>query len=145
MLTDAPQSLRAPKSVNQLNFKQLATHAIAGIPHRFLDEMHNRAVVVESEPSREFLEETNTEPHGRLHDLYQGTTLFDRKWAHGNSLPNRIITFQEPIVVNIIGDDAIARMGGEAIIDELGHYCVLTKQETWEIESQIWLGEGSEK
>ena len=71
--------------MKKLNFELLATHAIADIPHRFLDEMHNLAVVVESAPSRAFLKETNTEPHGTLQGFYQGTTLSDREWAHGNS------------------------------------------------------------
>ena len=43
------------------------------------------------------------------------------------------------------GDDAIVRTGCETIIDELGHYFVLSEEEIWEIETKIWRDEGYKK
>lgn len=130
--------------MKQFYFEQLVARAIEGIPHRFRDEMHNVAVVVEPAPSRDLLEETKTEPPCTLYGLYQGTPLPDREWAHGNSLPDRIIIFQEPIVADSIGDDDIVRTVGETIIHEFGHYFGLSEEEIEEIETRYWRSEVTE-
>ena len=65
-------------------FERLVADALASIPRRFRDAMHNIAIVVEDEPSPELLEEMEIEPPDTLLGLYQGTPLTERRWEHGN-------------------------------------------------------------
>ncbi len=56
--------------------------------------MQNIAIVVEDEPSAELLDEMEIEPPDTLFGLYLGTPLTERRWDHGNTLPDRIMLFQ---------------------------------------------------
>ena len=53
--------------------------------------MQNIAIVVEDEPVAGLLDEMEIEPPDTLFGLYQGTPLTERRWGHGNALPDRII------------------------------------------------------
>ena len=48
-------------------------------------------------PSAELLAEMEIEPPDTLLGLYQGTPLTERRWDHGNALPDRVLLFQRPI------------------------------------------------
>ncbi len=71
-------------------FRRLVSDAIDSIPGRFRQHLANVAVVVEDEPSPDLLAEMEIEPPDTLFGLYQGTPLTERRWDHGNTLPDRI-------------------------------------------------------
>ena len=77
-------------------FERHVAEALASIPRDFRDAMQNIAIVVEDEPSPELLEEMEIDPPDTLLGLYQGTPLTERSWAHGNTLPDRVLLFQGP-------------------------------------------------
>jgi predicted Zn-dependent protease with MMP-like domain len=119
-------------------FRQLVSEAIDTIPLRFRRELRNIAIVVEDRPSPELLEEMEIEPPDTLFGLYHGTPLTERRWDHGNVLPDRIAIYQEPIEdVSETEDDVVTEIG-ETLIHEVGHYFGLNEEEIEEIEDRYW-------
>ncbi len=84
--------------------------------------MRNIAVVVESEPSRELLEEMGLWPDRTLLGLYQGIPLTERGFSYGNVLPDRITIFQKPIEAMCRTQDEIKQAVKDTVVHEVGHY-----------------------
>jgi predicted Zn-dependent protease with MMP-like domain len=119
-------------------FRQLASEALDSIPRRFRQHLKNVAIVVEDEPSPSLLAEMEIEPPDTLFGLYQGTPLTERRWDHGNTLPDRITIFQGPIEdVSETEDDVVTEIG-ETLIHEVGHFFGLSEQEIEDIEDRYW-------
>jgi predicted Zn-dependent protease with MMP-like domain len=119
-------------------FRRLVAEALDTIPARFQRHLKNIAIVVEDEPSPALLAEMEIEPPDTLFGLYQGTPLIDRRWDHGNTLPDRIVIFQGPIEdVSETEDDAVTEIG-ETLIHEVGHYFGLSEEEIEAIEDRYW-------
>jgi predicted Zn-dependent protease with MMP-like domain len=127
--------------MTRAEFERLVHEAVTLIPKRFRREMHNLALVVEAEPSRELLQELDIEPPDSLYGLYQGIPLTERTWAYGNALPDRITIFQRPIEEDCEDADEIRAVIGETLIHEVGHYFGLSEEEIEEIEERYWRGE----
>ena len=122
-------------------FEQLVADALSGIPRRFRDAMTNIVISVEDEPSRALLREMEIEPPDTLFGLYQGPPLTERRWDHGNSLPDRILLFQGPHEREAEDDDDLISSIGETLIHEIGHYFGLSEEEIEEIEERYWRGD----
>ena len=122
-------------------FEQLVHEAVTLIPKRFRREITNLALVIESEPSADLLEEMEIEPPDTLYGLYQGTPLTERTWGYGNTLPDRIVIFQRPIEEDCEDEDEIRAVIGETLIHEVGHYFGLSEEEIEDIEERYWRGE----
>jgi predicted Zn-dependent protease with MMP-like domain len=123
-------------------FEQLVGDALSGIPRRFRDAMTNIVISVEDEPSRALLREMEIGPPDTLFGLYQGTPLTERRWDHGNSLPDRILLFQGPHEREAEDEDELIASIGETLIHEIGHYFGLSEEEIEEIEESYWRGDG---
>jgi predicted Zn-dependent protease with MMP-like domain len=119
-------------------FEGLVSEAVRTIPERFRQAIHNLAIIVEDEPSDDLLDEMGIEPPDTLLGLYQGTPLTDRRWDHGNDLPDRIVLFQGPIEDSSEDDDDAIVAIGETLIHELGHYFGMSEEEIEAIEDQYW-------
>ena len=119
-------------------FRALVAEAIETIPPRFRSQLDNVAIVVEDEPSSDLLAEMEIAPPDTLFGLYQGTPLTERRWDHGNVLPDRITIFQFPIEdVSETEADIVTEIG-ETLIHEVGHYFGLSEEELEEIEERYW-------
>ena len=119
-------------------FEQLVQDALATIPPNFREAMSNLAIVVEDEPSPDLLEEMEIEPPDTLFGLYQGVPLTERRWDHGNALPDRILLFQGPIERDSDDEDDLVVGIGETLIHEIGHYFGLSEEEIEDIEENYW-------
>ena len=119
-------------------FERLVARAVRRIPERFRDEMRNVAVVVEDAPSEALLDEMGIVPPDSLYGLYQGIPLPEREWSHGNTLPDRITIYQQPIVEDGVDDGEIIRIIVETVIHEFGHYFGLSEEEIEAIEADYW-------
>ena len=119
-------------------FERLVTEAIRTIPERFRRELQNLAIIVEDEPSDELLDEMEIEPPDTLFGLYHGTPLTERRWDHGNALPDRITLYQGPIEDDSESDDDVVVAIGETLIHEVGHYFGMSEDELEAIEEQYW-------
>jgi predicted Zn-dependent protease with MMP-like domain len=126
--------------VERAAFDRLVAEAVASIPKRFRDAMHNIAIVVEDAPSRELLDELEIEPPDTLFGLYQGIPLTERRWDYGNALPDRILLFQEPHERASRDEDDLVGAIAETLIHEIGHYFGLSEEEIEEIEERYWRG-----
>jgi predicted Zn-dependent protease with MMP-like domain len=130
--------------VKRARFERLVEEALQLIPRRFRLAMANIAVVVETEPSPELLEEMEIEPPDTLFGLYQGTPLPERGWSYGNTIPDRITIYQRPIEEACEDEDDIVGTIGETVIHEFGHYFGMSEEEIEEIEERYWRGEAYE-
>ena len=119
-------------------FRRLVSEAIDSIPARFRQHLANVAIVVEDEPSPDLLAEMEIEPPDTLFGLYQGTPLTERRWDHGNTLPDRITIYQGPIEDVSETDDEVVTEIGETLIHEVGHFFGLSEEEIEEIEERYW-------
>jgi predicted Zn-dependent protease with MMP-like domain len=104
------------------HFNKLVSEALDGLPRRFRRLLRNIAVVVESEPSQELLEEMGLWPDRTLLGLYQGVPLTKRGFSYGNVLPDRITIFQKPIEVMCRTPEEMKRAVQDTVIHEIGHY-----------------------
>ena len=119
-------------------FETLVLQALDLIPDKFRDETHNVAVVIETAPDLETLSELEIQRPDTLLGLYQGVPLPERDWTHGNTLPDRITLFQEPIEAASADDEDVIITIGETIIHEFGHYFGLSEDEIEAIETRYW-------
>ena len=119
-------------------FERRVAEALASIPRRFRDALQNIAIVVEDEPPDDLLDEMEIEPPDTLLGLYQGIPLTERQWAHGNTLPDRVLIFQGPHEREAEDDDDLVVAIGETLIHEIGHYFGLSEEEIEEIEDRYW-------
>jgi predicted Zn-dependent protease with MMP-like domain len=119
-------------------FRRLVSEAIETIPEEFRQHLRNIAIVVEDEPSPELLAEMDLEPPDTLFGLYQGVPLTERRWDHGNTLPDRISLYQFPIedVCDTV-EDVVTEIG-ETLIHEVGHFFGLSEEALTEIEDRYW-------
>ncbi len=122
-------------------FKALVAEAIDSIPPRFAAHVRNVAIVIEDAPTPDLLAEMDIEPPDTLLGLYQGTPLPERRWDHGNDLPDRVLLFQLPIEDDAEEDGDVVGVIGETLIHELGHYFGLSEDEIMDIEERYWRGE----
>lgn len=104
------------------HFEKLVAEALDELPRRFRRKMRNIAVVVESEPSQELLEEMGLWPDRTLLGLYQGIPLTERGFSYGNVLPDRITIFQKPIEAMCRTQDEIKQAVKDTVVHEVGHY-----------------------
>jgi predicted Zn-dependent protease with MMP-like domain len=130
--------------MTRARFRALVAEAIDTIPPTFAREIRNVAIVVEDEASPDLRAELEMGPDEVLLGLYQGTPLPERRWDHGNDLPDRITLFQRTIEDECDGDeDCIVMEIGDTLIHELGHYFGMSEDEIMEIEERYWRGEGA--
>ena len=106
--------------------------------------MQNIAISVEDEPEASLLEEMEIEPPDTLFGVYQGTPLTERRWADGNTLPDRIVLFQGPHEREADDDEDLVASIAETLIHEIGHYFGLSEEEIEEIEERYWRGDPDE-
>lgn len=119
-------------------FRKLVAEAVDTIPARFRQHLQNIAIVVEDEPPPEILAEMEIEPPDTLFGLYQGIPLPERRWDHGNTLPDKISLYQFPIEDVCETEEDIVTEIGETLIHEVGHFFGLTEDELQEIEDRYW-------
>ncbi|MEI6667928.1 MAG: metallopeptidase family protein [Acidobacteriota bacterium] len=127
--------------MTRARFEQLVASAVKTIPRRFKHQLKNLAIIVEDEPDDDLLEEMEIDPPDTLFGLYQGTPLTERRWDHGNVLPDRIVLYQDPIEDACESDDEVVATVGETLIHEIGHYFGMSEEELEAIEDRYWRGE----
>lgn len=130
--------------MKKAEFERLVADALASIPRRFREALHNIAIVVEDEPAPDLLADMEVEPPDTLLGLYQGTPLTERGWDSGNRLPDRILIFQGPHERETEDEDDLADAIAETLIHEIGHYFGMSEEEIEDIEENYWRKRGRE-
>lgn len=130
--------------MKKAEFERLVADALASIPRRFREALHNIAIVVEDEPAPDLLADMEVESPDTLLGLYQGTPLTERGWDSGNRLPDRILIFQGPHEREAEDEDDLADAIAETLIHEIGHYFGMSEEEIEDIEENYWRKRGRE-
>lgn len=130
--------------MKKAEFERLVADALASIPRRFREALHNIAIVVEDEPAPDLLADMEVAPPDTLLGLYQGTPLTERGWDSGNRLPDRILIFQGPHEREAEDEDDLADAIAETLIHEIGHYFGMSEEEIEDIEENYWRKRGRE-
>jgi predicted Zn-dependent protease with MMP-like domain len=128
-------------SLTRQQFQRLVEEALEEIPRRFRAAMKNVAVIVEDAPPADILDEMEIEPPDSLFGLYQGTPLPERSWGYGNTLPDRISIYQQPIEEACADEEEIRTCVAETVIHEFGHYFGMDEDQIEAIEEKYWRGE----
>jgi predicted Zn-dependent protease with MMP-like domain len=126
--------------ISREEFERHVARALASIPKRFRAAMKNIAIVVDEEPTPDMLEDVGVEPPDTLFGLYQGVPLTERRWDHGNALPDRILLFQGPHEREARDEDELVESIAETLIHEIGHYFGMSEEQIEEIEEHYWRG-----
>ena len=109
--------------LTRAEFERVVDEALESLPKRFADLVHNVAISVEEEPTKEDLESLEDDPDddSELLGIYRGVALTDR--THDDPLlPDEIAIFRGPI--NRVAEtrrEAVEEVR-ETVIHELGHY-----------------------
>src|SRR5437016_3980061 len=102
--------------MDRVHFEKLVERALARVPQRFQDRIHNLAIVVEDEPTSTHLSSGRVGRGCTLLGLYQGVPLSKRGWANSPPMPDCISLFQGPIERSTDGsEEAIAHQIAETL------------------------------
>ena len=110
-------------------FEELVAESIDELPEEFRKKIQNVDIVVETNPSREILEQQGIRPPGTLLGLYQGIPLERRGLGYANVLPDRITIYQEPIEALCVDENEIKEKVREVFMHELGHHFGMTEED----------------
>ena len=110
-------------------FAALVEEAVTAIPEEFRRYLANVAVCIEDWPSDAQLESLGLDPAlDTLFGLYEGTALPDRGHDHGNTLPDRITIFREPLLDEFTTERAIRREIETTVVHEIAHFFGLDEE-----------------
>ena len=110
------------RELTPAEFEDVVEEALASLPARFGELVHNVVIAVEEEPGDEDLEATE-DPHGgtELLGIYRGVALTERD-HDAPLLPDEIAVFRGPINRVARTRNEAVREVRETVIHELGHY-----------------------
>ncbi len=115
--------------LNRAAFERLVGQAVESLPPRFLEQLQNVDVVVETEPTEEELRHAGIGPGGTLLGLYQGIPQTQRGTWYGSVLPDRIVIYQRPIESVAGSLLEIRRQVRITLMHEIGHHFGLREGE----------------
>lgn len=123
-------------AMDREKFERLVEQALAGLPAKFKKHLDNIAVMVEERPSPRTLREMRAGRSGTLLGLYHGVPLHYRGSYYGNTPPDVIVIYQEPIEEMCRTDEAIKAKVREVVLHEVGHFFGMTDRELRAIEGE---------
>ena len=108
--------------MQRARFRRLVAAALESIPLALAARMDNVDVQVQMRPTAEQLESAGIDRGHLLLGLYQGHPLITRSWGYGNTLPDRILIFQEAIEAVCDSEEEIVEQVQETVIHEVAHH-----------------------
>ena len=102
-------------------FVDLVERALAAIPPPFREHLHEVAIVIEDEPSREQLRENGLGPDETLYGLFEGVPL-DAYGADWVAAPNKITLFRLPLEEDFPDPWELEEEVRVTVIHELAHF-----------------------
>jgi predicted Zn-dependent protease with MMP-like domain len=110
-----------PVAGGHRRFEDLVDEALAGIPMPFAAALEEVAIVIDDEPTREQLGESELHPDETLYGLYEGVarTEYGADWF---AVPNRITLFRLPLEADFPDPDDLADEVRLTVIHELAHH-----------------------
>jgi predicted Zn-dependent protease with MMP-like domain len=106
--------------MDRREFERIVEEALGGLPEPFASRLDNIAIVVESEPDPEELDDAGLPEDEELFGLYVGVPLTDRFDYH-MVLPDRILIFQGPHERHFTPEELPAEIR-KTVIHEIAHF-----------------------
>ena len=114
-------------------FRRLVAQALAEIPEELWARIENVAVLVHTRPEPYQLEEAGIRRGETLLGLYEGRPVQTRG-TYGETLPDRIYIFQEPIESICRNDAEVVEEVRDTVLHEVAHYFGIDHDDDGEIK-----------
>ncbi len=101
----------------------LAEAALAAIPRRLARHLDGVGIMIEEEPDEATLEEMGLESPWDLTGLYRGTPLGSRSVSDPARMPDTILIYREPILLEWIETEVdLASLVQNVVVHEIAHH-----------------------
>jgi predicted Zn-dependent protease with MMP-like domain len=107
---------------SQREFEMLVTEAVDSLPDEVLDWLDNVAIVVGERPTGAQLQEARLRGGDLLFGLYVGVPKTKRGFTYGESVPDKIVIFQEPIERVCRTPIQVRECVRRTVLHEIGHH-----------------------
>jgi predicted Zn-dependent protease with MMP-like domain len=107
----------------------LVTEAVDSLPDEILDWLDNVAIVVGERPTAEQLRRAGLDGSDLLFGLYVGVPKTKRGFTHGESVPDKIVIFREPIERVCRTPVQIRECVRTTVLHEIGHHFGMDEEE----------------
>jgi predicted Zn-dependent protease with MMP-like domain len=114
-------------------FENLVLEQLDALPQAFQKALNNIAVVVEDWPDRATMHEFGVRHREELFGAYLGTPLPERTADYGNTLPDKICIYQQPIEHFCRTEQEIRQQVRITLLHEIGHYFGLDEERLAEL------------
>jgi predicted Zn-dependent protease with MMP-like domain len=103
-------------------FEQLVDEALKSLPDEIAGWLDNVAVVIGEWPSPQQLAQVGLGPGDLLFGLYVGVPKTHRGFTYGESVPDKIVIFRQPILRYYRTPDHIRAQVRRTVLHEIGHH-----------------------
>lgn len=103
-------------------FEQLVDEALASLPDDVAGWLDNVAIVIAEWPSPEQLAQAGVPPGNLLFGLYAGVPKTHRGFTYGETIPDKIIIFRQPIQRTCRTPAQIRAQVRRTVLHEIGHH-----------------------
>jgi len=129
-------SFTTPPSLEDL--MALAEAALAAIPARLVRHLDGVSIMVEERPDDATLEEMGIESAWDLTGLYRGTPLGSRSVSDPARMPDMILLYREPILLEWIETEVdLAELVQNVVVHEIAHHFGFSDAEIEALEQQM--------
>ena len=117
-------------------FESLVEEALEQIPEEFTKLFDNITVLVKDRPPKETYTQTGTSHTNLILGTYHGVPYKHRGAYYGNTPPDVITIYQEPIEKICVSEEDIKNKIREVVLHEVGHYFGLKEKDLKDIEGR---------
>jgi predicted Zn-dependent protease with MMP-like domain len=108
--------------MQRARFRRLVQAAVDSIPEEFAERMENVEILVRTHPTAEERADAEVGPNGLLLGLYVGQPLTHRGSYYGNTLPDRIMIYQDAIETISRSETEVTKQVGKTVLHEIAHH-----------------------
>ena len=121
LATPPNQCYNAPM-IDRATFEQLVDQALESLPDEIAAWLDNVAIVVGEWPTPQQLDQAGLRPGQMLFGLYVGVPKTHRGFTYGESVPDKIVIFRQPIQRLYRTPDQIRAQVRRTVLHEIGHH-----------------------
>ena len=118
-------------------FEKLVEEALAALPKKFRDQIHNVGLNVQDYAPLHMRRQFGSIDKNDILGLYHGIPLTRRGASYGNVTPDVIFLYQKAIEHRCRTDEEILNQVQETIIHEVGHYFGLDDARIYENVAEV--------
>lgn len=108
--------------MNRAAFENLVAEAVDSLPDEIQGWLDNVAIVVGERPSPQQLAQMGMGPHELLFGMYVGVPKTRRGFTYGETVPDKIIIFRQPIERVCHTPAQIREQVRRTVLHEVGHH-----------------------